>query len=184
MQAPAEVELAGHRALVDARIPTAELVAWGVLRDRRSFVIFDDLRGFDAADKLVAGGLPFARILEPAADLAAALHSANLHHRDLYLCHMFARVKATEVELRLIDAAHMRKLPALTRARWIAKDLAQFWYSTLALPVTDQSAVQWLERYAVATRHRADHSLAPRNRAKSEMDRPPRRIAAASSAPS
>jgi hypothetical protein len=145
---PAERELWGHRALVDARIASAELVAWGVLRDRRSFVIFDDLRDFAAADKLVAAGLPFDAILGPTADLAAALHAANLHHRDLYLCHFFAKAQSGAVEVRIIDAARVRKLPAFTRSRWITKDLAQFWYSTLALPVTNEQRDAWLRRYA------------------------------------
>jgi hypothetical protein len=146
---PAEAEIAGHAALVDANVPTADLIGWGALRDRRSFVIFDDLRGFEPADKLLEKGLPFAEILEPTADLAAALHNANLHHRDLYLCHFFARVSdARAVEVRLIDAARVRPLPRLTRSRWITKDLAQFWYSTLALPVTDEQRQRWLARYA------------------------------------
>jgi len=144
----AEQELAGHRALVAAGIPTADLVGWGVLPDRRSFIIFDELRGFSAADKLLAGGLPFSQLLEPTADLAAALHSAGLHHRDLYLCHMFARPSSDGAELRLIDATRVRRLPALTRSRWIIKDLAQFWYSTLSLPVSDSQREQWLARYA------------------------------------
>jgi hypothetical protein len=145
----AEAEVAGHGALVDAGIPTAELVGWGALRDRRSFVVFNDLRGFSAADKLVEQGLPFAEILEPTADLTASLHNANLHHRDLYLCHFFARVSDERaVEVRLIDAARVRPLPRLTRSRWIIKDLAQFWYSTLPLPVTDEQRQRLLARYA------------------------------------
>ncbi len=147
---PADAEVAGHAALVDAGIPTADLIGWGMLRDQRSFVIFDDLRGFAAADKLIEQGLPFAEIIEPTADLAARLHEASLHHRDLYLCHFFARVSDERAgEVRLIDAARVRPLPRLTRSRWIIKDLAQFWYSTLALPVTDEQRQRWLARYAL-----------------------------------
>ena len=41
--------------------------------------------------------------------------------------------------MRLIDTARVRPLPVLfTRKRWIAKDLAQFWYSTLGLAVSDE----------------------------------------------
>src|SRR3954466_8490133 len=83
---PAKDEVRGIELLQRAGIPTVPLVGWGTLADGRSFVVSLDLDGFRDAEKLVQGGLPFAAVLEPTADLAAKLHSANLHHRDLYLC--------------------------------------------------------------------------------------------------
>lgn len=154
---PAEREVAGIRLLQQAGIPTVPLVAWGVLEDRRSFVIIDHLADFGPGDKLLDAGAPFARLSDPSADLAAKLHGAGLHHRDLYLCHFFAHVPAdpiAEVELRLIDCARVKRLPRfLTRARWILKDLAQFWYSTLKHPdITDAQRDTWLHRYAATAK--------------------------------
>lgn len=57
-------------------------------------------------------------------------------------------------DVRLIDVARVRRLPGfLTRRRWVVKDLAQFWYSTVQLgpAVTDEQRSRWLARYA-ATR--------------------------------
>jgi hypothetical protein len=52
-------------------------------------------------------------------------------------------------EVRLIDPARVRPLGnVFTRHRWIIKDLAQFWYSTLQLPVSHDSRTAWLQRYA------------------------------------
>jgi hypothetical protein len=134
-----------------AGLPTVPLVAVGELADGRSFVITEDLTGFRPADKLIAEGAAFESLLAPTADLAARLHNAGLHHRDLYLCHFFVRTDAGDgaCELRLIDAARVRPLPVfLTRRRWIVKDLAQFWYSTQSLAVTDAQRGRWLARYA------------------------------------
>ena len=75
-------------------IPTAPLVGWGRLADGRSFLISEDLAGYAPADKLVRRARRSRRLLEPTADLAAELHSAGLHHRDLYLCHFMAKVTA------------------------------------------------------------------------------------------
>jgi hypothetical protein len=155
-RAPADAEVSGHRFLVDRGIPTVDLVAWGNLDDGRSFVILDDLREHEAADKLIESGLPFERLLEPTARLAARLHGAGLHHRDLYLCHFFAKVTGDAVDLRLIDVARVRKLPRFFGARWLIKDLAQFWYSTLSLPVTDSERSRWLDVYAHARSLAAD----------------------------
>jgi hypothetical protein len=148
-KSPAELEAEGYKLLRERGIPSAEVAAWGAVEDGRSFIATEDLAGFSPADKLVEGGLPFDRVLAPTADLAARLHGAGLHHRDLYLCHFMIRFSQSgAAEMRLIDAARVRALPgALTRRRWIVKDLAQFWYSTLAMNVSDLQRDQWLRRY-------------------------------------
>lgn len=153
---PAVTEVAGYRLLAGAGIPAAPIVAHGQLADGRSFVILPDLRGYAPADVLLGeGGVPFQTLLEPTADLTARLHTAGLHHRDLYLCHFMVKQEEPGggVDVQLIDTARVARLGnPLTRRRWIVKDLAQFWYSTTKLPVTDKQRVSWLERYAEHTR--------------------------------
>jgi hypothetical protein len=138
-------EAKGIELLEQSKIPTAPLAAWGVLGDGRGFVLTKDLGGFDPSDKLIESGTPFEKLLNPTADLAGKFHHSGLHHRDLYLCHFLAK----GTDLKLIDAARVKPLPGWpTRRRWIVKDLAQFWYSTTKLPVTDEQRMRWLKRYA------------------------------------
>ena len=150
---PARDEAEGYRLLHDRGILAAIVAAWGDLDDGRSFIATEDLSGFTPADKLVESGLSFDRLLIPTADLSARLHNAGLHHRDLYLCHFLARCENDQpADLRLIDAARVRPLPGLlTRRRWIVKDLAQFWYSTTQLAITDSQREQWLQHYCGQT---------------------------------
>ena len=150
---PADEEAKGYDLLQRHDIPTAPLVGWGALSDGRSFLLTEDLYGHAPADKLVESGEPFEPLLAPTADLAARLHDAGLHHRDLYLCHFMARRGGTDAEqsadAKLIDVARVKPLPGWFRQRWIVKDLAQFWFSTLSLPtVTDAHRTAWLDRYA------------------------------------
>ncbi len=165
----AAAEVAGHRLLAAAGLPTAPLAAHGRLDDGRSFVLFADLAGYTPADQWLRdpsgpgwplqrppvaaeaaipdGRAAFERLLAPTADLAARLHAAGLHHRDLYLCHFM--VRPDPFDLRLIDVARVARLAnPLTRRRWVVKDLAQFWYSTTKLAVTDDQRDRWLARYA------------------------------------
>jgi len=129
-------------------IPCASLVASGRLADGRAFVMTEDLVGFVPADKLIAAGESFDRISATTAELAARLHSAGFHHRDLYLCHFMVRPGDDKPEVRLIDAARVRRLPPWPlRNRWIVKDLAQFWYSATQLAITDAQRELWLEGY-------------------------------------
>jgi hypothetical protein len=146
---PGEQEADGICILEQAKIPTMKLIAWGKMEDGRSFLITEDLAEHRPADKLIESGVPFERLLEPTADLAAKLHSAGLHHRDLYLCHFLAKLDDKTLDLRLIDAARVGQLPAwFFRQRWIVKDLAQFWYSATRLSVSTEQLEKWLQRYA------------------------------------
>jgi hypothetical protein len=155
-----ENEAKGYEALSRANIPTAPLVGYGINADGGSFVIFEDLAGYKPADKLIEGGTQFELLLEPTAALAARLHTAGLHHRDLYLCHFMARIDADGTDLKLIDTARVKPLPGrFTRARWIVKDLAQFWYSTLRHSITDEQRTRWLEEYAKRAGNRHVASL-------------------------
>ncbi|MDB5354558.1 MAG: lipopolysaccharide kinase [Phycisphaerales bacterium] len=169
---PAEDEVAGHRLLLSHEIPTAPLAGWGVLEDGRSFVIFDDLAGYKPADKLIESGTSFDRLSQATADLAARLHHTGLHHRDLYLCHFMAKTEGDDPDVKLIDPARVRRLPGfLTRGRWIVKDLAQFWYSTVSLPISDVQRKAWINRY-VEQRHLPGTALLRGN-----VERKVRRIA-------
>ncbi len=147
---PARQELEGVRLLEASEIPTVKVVGHGELADGRSFIITEDLAGFAAADKLLeSSGVGFDTLCGPTADLAGALHDKALHHRDLYLCHFFAKVEHGKVDLRLIDAGRVARLPRWPfRGRWIVKDLSQFWYSAQQLGVSEPQRRAWLERYA------------------------------------
>lgn len=142
-------EVRGIELLREAGIATVPLVGWGRLADGRSFVITEDLGGFRDSEKLVRAGLDFERLMAPTLAMVVKLHDAGLHHRDLYLCHFFARIEADAVELRLIDVARVARMSALTRWRWVVKDLAQFWYSTMQIPsISDAQRERWLSEYA------------------------------------
>lgn len=162
-QTASSKEMLGLDLLRKAGIPTVTLVGSGNIQSGASFIITEDLAGYSAADDLLKDGFPFDRLRNPLADLAAKLHNAGLHHRDLYLCHFFVKNDGDAIDIKLIDVARVKKLPALlTRQRWIVKDLAQFWYSTLPLPITDAQREAWLARYM---EKRGETGLVPLKRA-------------------
>lgn len=150
---PSAAEAAGLKLLGAANIPSTPLVAHGRLADGRSFVITAELSGYQDAEQWVARGLPYDTLLIPTARLAARLHDAGLHHRDLYLCHFFVASQGLNtLDVRLIDAARVRALPAWLGRRWIVKDLAQYVYSTRTLAVTDAQREAFLSEYSTARR--------------------------------
>ena len=152
---PAGAEAAHLIALSRRGVPTAPLAAYGQLPDGRSFVITEHLAGFQAVDKLVTAGgtTAFERVLIPTAEVAARLHAADAYHRDLYLCHFFARPSGDPVDVRLIDCARVLVKP-FWRRRWMVKDLAQLVYSTRSLAITPDQLDRWFNAYARAAGRR------------------------------
>ncbi len=139
-------ELEGFKLLTKHQVPCAPIIAHGSRANGSGFIILPDLAGYTPADKLLETGFEFEKLLEATADLTALLHSRNLHHRDLYLCHFMIRPEP--MDAKLIDMARVARLKnPLTRRRWIIKDLAQFWYSTMAHAITDEQRNRWLRRY-------------------------------------
>ncbi len=134
-------EVEGIRLLEAAGIDTVPLVAWGQSGDGRGLLVTSDLAGFRPADRRLAEGEPFARISSATAAVAGRLHRAGLHHRDLYLCHFLLNDAG---DVRLIDAARVRRLPWLRRRRWIVKDLAQFRYSARQAGASEAELDAWL----------------------------------------
>ena len=155
-------EMAGYRLLREASVPAAPIIASGSRADGSSFIILEDLTGYTPADKLLEQGFPFDRLLNATADLAALLHGAQLHHRDLYLCHFMIKPGPDSVDAKLIDMARVSRMKSvLTRQRWIVKDLTQFWYSTLSVTVNDSQRRAWLERYCRSRNISADRLTGP-----------------------
>lgn len=157
-----ETEAIGISLLEKKGIGTVPLVAHGMLHDGRGFLITEDLAGYEDSEILVKNGFDFEHLLEPTAKLAAQLHDSGLHHRDLYLCHFYAKTtdgastpgqhpgseRDGAIDLRVMDAGRVRELPRFFRQRWIVKDLAQFVYS-----IREQEpnvATRWLQAYAAA----------------------------------
>ncbi len=147
-------EAAGIKFLQRANILSVPFAASGLLLDGRGFVITEDLTalGYDDTEKLIErNAVKFDDVRDALADVAAKLHKAKLRHRDMYLCHFFVNTNDPTKDVRLIDAARVSTRPRFFGGRWIIKDLAQFWYSTTQLDITDNQRDAWLTRYCEQT---------------------------------
>jgi heptose I phosphotransferase len=156
-------------ALQSAGIPTASPVAAGerVISDggRESFVMTLRLDGYLPLDRYIAERFvpplpPSVRreklmMIRAVADLARRMHGMGFNHQDFYLCHIFAKIAESGLpDLKLIDLQRVghRRFP---KRRWVVKDLAQLYYSSLALPLTRVDRARFLVRYAATASRQA-----------------------------
>jgi len=89
------------------------------------------------------------RLFRAVADTVAALHSAGVNHRDLYICHFLLRPDslATEPELTLIDL-HRAQVRVVVPRRWLVKDLGALWFSAADAKPTRRDAYRFIRRYS------------------------------------
>ena len=143
-------EAAKLQLLKRANVPSVPLAGYGKLNDGRGFLITDDLAGYEDAEVLVKADLAaFERLLKPTAALAAKLHAAGLHHRDLYLCHFYVKSGNGGFDVRLMDAGRVAQWPRWLKRRWLIKDLAQFGFSLSRLELEGDVFDRWLAEYGL-----------------------------------
>jgi heptose I phosphotransferase len=153
-------EWEGIRRVREAGILTMEPVAFGERRrfgmEMGSFTLTRGVEGGERLEDLLprrfTPPVPARRVAEKRALirsislLVRSLHGAGLHHRDLYLCHVFLRAGPEEGSLLLID---LQRVGARARDanRWVVKDLAALQYSAPPEIVTRSDRVRFLKGY-------------------------------------
>jgi heptose I phosphotransferase len=96
--------------------------------------------------------------IRAAAAITRRLHDARRFHKDLYLCHFFARPQAA-TGMYLIDLHRLGHHPWMAW-RWRVKDLAQLLFSSDVAGVTDRDRWRFFRHYRGGGRWtRADHWL-------------------------
>ncbi|BCR05195.1 lipopolysaccharide core heptose(I) kinase RfaP [Desulfuromonas versatilis] len=100
-------------------------------------------------------------LIEKVAGMAAALHENGVNHRDFYICHFLLpladleRVSRQEAfRLHLIDL-HRVQLRPRTPQRWIVKDVAGLYFSSMDIGLTRRDILRFMRAY----RRRALRSL-------------------------
>jgi hypothetical protein len=114
----ARQEWENHRLMMAAGFRVPQPAVGGILSDGGGLFSSVALDGLRPIDDIWRTFEP-RRAVRAVADLARRLHACGLVHRDLYLCHIFAR--PGEYDLTLIDLARLRR--ATSRRRRV-KDLA------------------------------------------------------------
>ena len=91
------------------------------------------------------------------AEIARTLHENGINHRDFYLCHFFVECCADEnakeelchenSRVFVIDL-HRAQIRAKTPHRWIIKDLAGLYFSTLNIGFTSRDVLRFMKIYS------------------------------------
>lgn len=122
---------------------------------RESFILMEELKPVTSLEDYCADWRrtppSFAlkmRLISAAADIARTLHEHGINHRDFYICHLLLdqAQPALTAKLYLIDL-HRAQIRAKTPERWIIKDLAGLYFSSLDAGLTRRDYYRFMKHY-------------------------------------
>lgn len=160
----AENEYDAIRALTKLGIKTMTLAAYGRrgwnIAEQESFVLTRSLEPAISLEDFCANwavdkpSLKLKRaLIRRVASITRKMHENGINHRDLYICHFLLKENELEalngnkdVDLYLIDL-HRVQIRAKTPMRWLVKDLAALWFSSMDLGLSRQDLFYFIHHY-------------------------------------
>lgn len=123
---------------------------------RESFILMEELHPIISLEDLTAkwpqNPPKFAYkqdLLVETARIAHTLHAHGINHRDFYICHLLLNQEHPEwheLTLYLIDL-HRAELRANVPERWLIKDLAALYFSSLDAGLTRRDYLRFMKYY-------------------------------------
>jgi len=127
---------------------------------RQSFLITDELQNTVSLEDYCRNWLveppPYSlkkALLEKITDIARTIHSNGVNHRDFYLCHFHLQLPlpadsslAGRLSVYLIDL-HRVQLRQRTPRRWVVKDVAGLYFSSLDVGLSGRDVLRFMRRY-------------------------------------
>jgi len=160
----AKNEVRAIRRFEELGIETMTLAGYGIRgwnpARRESFLITDELSNTLSLEDLCKNWPKqppppaFKRaLIRQVAQIARTLHENGVNHRDFYLCHFLiglseleSAVKGSAPVLHVIDL-HRVQLRRQTPERWIVKDLAALFFSSIDIGLTRRDVYRFLRVY-------------------------------------
>ena len=127
---------------------------------QRSFIITVDIGANISLEQLTENWStespppPLKRqLIRHVASISRKLHRSGLNHRDYYICHFLLTIPhgsgaltVDNLSLYLIDL-HRVQIRRYTPQRWILKDLAGLYFSSMDIGLTNRDFLRFLKTY-------------------------------------
>ena len=149
------------QAAANLGIRVPEIVAFGEAGNHQatqhSFLVTREIAPAISLEELTQDGSQQAispatrrQLIRGVAEIARRLHSGGLNHRDFYLCHFLLDQpleKEHGPELSLIDLHRVQQRKRVPR-RWLVKDIAGLYFSSLDLELTPREQLLFVACYS------------------------------------
>lgn len=138
-------------------IPSLQAVAYGIHgrnpARQESFIITDELSDVVQLDHFLQNHSLSVQqkvsLIQKVAQIAREMHAAGINHRDFYLCHFMLKQPwelVSHPQVFIIDL-HRAQIRPLVPERWLVKDLAGLYFSSMSLPISLRDRLRFLRFY-------------------------------------
>lgn len=87
------------------------------------------------------------RLIHEVARIARIMHESGVNHRDFYICHfLLVQPEKGSIKIFLIDL-HRAQVRKLVPERWLIKDLAGLYFSSLNIGLTQRDYYRFMQDY-------------------------------------
>ena len=153
-------EWRGIRRMHEIGAPTMRAVGCGhegwPAAWQRSFLITEELPGIVSLEKIAEGAGPTLtddlkrRLIRRMAQIAAKMHRNGVNHRDLYICHFVLQTDSAAAPWPAVYVIDLHRMQCRRRTprRWIVKDLAAIYFSSMDLPPATRDLLRFVKHYS------------------------------------
>jgi UDP-glucose:(heptosyl)LPS alpha-1,3-glucosyltransferase len=145
------------RKLSALDIPSLQAVAYGIdgrnPARQESFIVTDELSDVVQLDHFLQnhslGIQQKVSLIQKVAHIAREIHAAGINHRDFYLCHFMLKQPwdfVSEPQVFIIDLHRAQIRPKVPK-RWLVKDLAGLYFSSMSLHISFRDGLRFLRFY-------------------------------------
>jgi UDP-glucose:(heptosyl)LPS alpha-1,3-glucosyltransferase len=138
-------------------IPSLQALAYGVQgrnpARQESFIITEELSDVVQLDHFLQnhslGIQQKVSLIQKVADIAREMHAASINHRDFYLCHFMLKQPwdfVSQPQVFIIDL-HRAQIRPQVPERWLVKDLASLYFSSMSLRLSSRDRLRFLRFY-------------------------------------
>lgn len=138
-------------------IPSLQAVAYGIQgrnpARQESFIITEELSDVVQLDHFLQNhSLSIQQkvsLIQKVAHIAREMHAAGINHRDFYLCHFMLKQPwdfISQPKIFIIDL-HRAQIRSKVPERWLVKDLAGLYFSSMSLPISLRDRLRFLRFY-------------------------------------
>ena len=165
-------EWRGIRRMHEIGAPTMRAIGYGregwPAARQRSFLVTEELPGVVSLEKIAEGDGPELtcdlrrRLIRRMAQIASKMHRNGVNHRDLYICHFVLQTDSAAVHSPTVYVIDLHRMQCRQRTprRWIVKDLAAIYFSSMDLPPSKRDILRFVKHYSGRPLRRAlaEHS--------------------------
>jgi len=140
------------------KIPAAKNIAWGEKglnpAEKESFILTEEITDFTTLENFCKNWQTLPNYIQVKRSLIKAvaittkkMHEGGMNHRDYYTCHLLLKNHSLQQPILYIMDLHRAQIRKKMPLRWLCKDLAGLYFSSMEIGLTQRDILRFIKIY-------------------------------------